>query len=137
MSIVSGEFPRTKSKENADGVLAAEDVEELDDVDDVEVVVGAGVEEEEDVVDMLEEAGVVLVVRAAEELLVSLVAELLECGEGPSARNAPNAATAMTATTIPARTVVPTATRRSENLEQDIRVVRREMTQEHNELIGA
>jgi len=133
-------------KESADEVLAVVDDEELDDVvddeelDEVDVVdvddAGAAVEVEEvedddDVVDELEEVGVALVVmlvvrRAAEELLVSLVDPHAHEGEGARTRYAPNAATAMTTTTIPARTVVPTATRRSENLEQDIRVVRLE-----------
>ena len=65
-SILSGVLPRTKSKENADEVLDDEvlvvvDDEELDDFNDVEVMVE--VEEDDDVVDELEEVGVVLVVR--------------------------------------------------------------------------
>jgi hypothetical protein len=88
MSIVFGILSITKGKKNADEELAVVDVidvvddEELDKADDVvevevEVEVEIKVKEDDDVVDELEEVDVVLVGGTAEELLVSLVAELL------------------------------------------------------------
>jgi hypothetical protein len=123
MSIVSGVLSVMNGKENADEVLVVADDEALDAVEvveDVDAVVEVE-EEDDDVVDALEEIGVVLVVGlAAAELLVSLVVTHAHAGEDPSTRYAPPAATTMMTMTIPANTVRLSALRRSKGLEQDI-----------------